>query len=47
MPIETRRLQDLISIGPAMMRDFEILEIRSVRQLARMNPKLFMRGCAA
>jgi hypothetical protein len=40
------RLQDLISIGPAMMRDFEIVGIRSVRQLARMNPRrLYERLC--
>ena len=30
-----RRLGDLISIGPAMLRDFELLGIRSVAQLAR------------
>ncbi len=35
----TRRLGDLISIGPAMLRDFEMLRIRSVGQLARQNPK--------
>ncbi len=34
-----RRLGDLISIGPAMLRDFELLGIRSVAQLARQNPK--------
>jgi hypothetical protein len=27
---ETRRLWDLISVGPAMVRDFEILGVRSV-----------------
>ena len=37
---ETRRqLGDLISIGPAMLRDFELLRIRSVAQLARQNPQ--------
>ena len=37
---ETRRqLDDLISIGPAMLRDFELLRIRSVAQLARQNPQ--------
>ena len=35
---ETRRLQDLISVGPAMLRDFELLGIRSVAQLARRDP---------
>jgi pathogenicity locus Cdd1 protein len=34
-----RRLGDLISIGPAMLRDFELLGIRSVAQLARQNPQ--------
>ena len=32
------QLADLISIGPAMLRDFELLGIRSVAQLARQNP---------
>ena len=39
MAESTRRLEDLISIGPAMLRDFELLRIRSVAQLARQNPK--------
>lgn len=34
-----RRLGDLISIGPAMLRDFELLGVRSVAQLARQNPQ--------
>ena len=34
-----RRLQDLISVGPAMLRDFERLGIRSVKELARQEPK--------
>jgi len=29
----------LISIGPAMLRDFELLGIRSVAQLAKQNPQ--------
>ena len=33
------QLQDLISVGPALLRDFEILGVHSVRQLARMNPQ--------
>src|SRR5260221_14230552 len=37
--IEPRQLGDLISIGPAMRRDFELLGIRSVAQLARKNPE--------
>jgi hypothetical protein len=32
-------MRDLISVGPAMLRDFELLGIRSVRQLARRNPE--------
>ena len=48
MPIQERRLQDLISIGPAMLRDFELLGIRSVKQLARQNPaKLYQKLCRA
>ena len=35
----TRQLADLISIGPAMLRDFELLGIHSVAQLARQNPQ--------
>jgi nucleotidyltransferase/DNA polymerase involved in DNA repair len=39
-----RQLADLISIGPAMLRDFALLGIRSVPQLARQNPqKLYER----
>ena len=34
-----RRLQDLISIGPAMLRDFDLLGIRSVKQLAAQKPQ--------
>ncbi len=34
-----RQLGDLISIGPAMLRDFELLGIRSVAQLAWQNPQ--------
>lgn len=39
MPNNDRRLQDLFSIGPAMLRDFELLGIRSIAQLSRRNPK--------
>ena len=34
---EERELKDLISIGPAMLRDFELLGIRSVGQLAKQH----------
>jgi hypothetical protein len=41
-----RRLQDLVSVGPAMLRDFELLKVRSVSQLARQNPrKLYEKLC--
>jgi nucleotidyltransferase/DNA polymerase involved in DNA repair len=39
MPQKPRRLKHLISIGPAMLRDFELLGIHSVAQLARQNPQ--------
>ena len=46
MQTAERRLQDLVSIGPAMLRDFELLGIRSVAQLARQNPqRLYERLC--
>jgi nucleotidyltransferase/DNA polymerase involved in DNA repair len=46
MPTEERKLQDLVSIGPAMLRDFELLGIASVRQLSRQNPeKLYEKLC--
>jgi nucleotidyltransferase/DNA polymerase involved in DNA repair len=47
MPTQQRRIKDLVSVGPAMVRDFEMLGIRSVRQLARRNPeKLYEKLCA-
>ena len=36
---ERRELQDLISIGPSMVRDFKLLGVRSVAELARQNPE--------
>jgi hypothetical protein len=39
MPAEKRRFRDLVSVGPAMERDFAMLGIRSVAQLARQNPE--------
>ena len=46
MPATQRRLQDLISIGPAMLRDFELLGIRTVEQLARRDPqRLYEKLC--
>jgi nucleotidyltransferase/DNA polymerase involved in DNA repair len=34
-----RELGQLISVGPAMLRDFERLGIHNIPQLARANPK--------
>jgi hypothetical protein len=39
MGTKRRVLGDLISVGPAMLRDFELLGVRSVGQLARQNPQ--------
>jgi hypothetical protein len=48
MPDKERRLEELISIGPAMLRDFDILKIRSVGQLSRQNPRrLYEKLCRA
>jgi hypothetical protein len=35
---DNRELGSLVSVGPAMLRDFELLGVRSVEQLARQNP---------
>ena len=44
---EVRELSDLVSIGPAMLKDFELLGVRSVRELARRSPeKLYEQLCA-
>jgi predicted RecB family nuclease len=43
---DNRELRDLTSIGPAMLRDFERLGIRTVNDLARRNPeKLYEELC--
>jgi Pathogenicity locus len=34
-----RKFQDLVSVGPAIERDFQMMGIRSVAQLAKQNPK--------
>lgn len=36
---DTRRLRDLAGIGPAFLKDFELLGITSVSQLARRDGK--------
>lgn len=43
MAATERKLADLISIGPAMLKDFKLLGIRSVAQLARQNPQRMYR----
>jgi hypothetical protein len=46
MAVAERRLEDLVSVGPAMVRDFEMLGVHSVAQLARRNPeKLYEQLC--
>jgi nucleotidyltransferase/DNA polymerase involved in DNA repair len=39
MVMNELKLGDLVSIGPAMLKDFELLGIRSVAQLARQKPE--------
>lgn len=39
MTEQARRLEDLVSVGPAMVRDFRMLGIHSVAQLSRRNPE--------
>ena len=39
MKKKQRELKDLISIGPAMLRDFELLVVRSVKELAKQDAK--------
>ena len=34
-----RQLSELSGIGPAMLRDFEVLGIRSVEELSRRSPE--------
>ena len=46
MATHKHRLEDLVSVGPAMVQDFELLGIRSLEQLSRRNPeKLYERLC--
>jgi len=39
-----RQLCDLVSVGPAMLRDFQRLGVRSVAQLARRSPRSLYEG---
>jgi hypothetical protein len=44
--LKERRLKDLVSVGPAMLRDFQILGIDSVAQLAGQEPgRLYKELC--
>jgi hypothetical protein len=44
---EKRRFRDLVSVGPKMERDFEMLGIRSVPQLARQDPaRMYEKLCS-
>ncbi len=46
MAPQQRQLADLVSVGPAIVRDFQLLGIHSVAQLAHRNPeKLYERIC--
>jgi hypothetical protein len=46
MATRERRLGDLISVGPAMVRDFKTLRIESVAQLSRRSPeKMYEQLC--
>ena len=43
---QLRELRDLISIGPAMVRDFKLLGVDSVAKLARQNAEsLYKKLC--
>ena len=37
---QERQLSDLVSIGPAMLRDFKKLGVHSVAQLAKADPQI-------
>lgn len=39
MLTEQRKLRDLVSVGPAMLHDFELLGIASVAQLSKRIPE--------
>lgn len=39
MKPKERKLQDLVSVGPATVRDLELLGVRNVAQLARQEPR--------
>ena len=43
MQTDTRQLKDLVSVGPAMLEDFELLGVQSVAQLRRRSPQRMYR----
>lgn len=44
---DERQLRDLVSVGPAIERDFHLLGINTVEELARQEPKrLYRKLCA-
>ncbi len=46
MTCDQRKLQDLVSVGPATLKDFEVLGIHSVEQLKSCDAKeLYERLC--
>jgi hypothetical protein len=38
-----RKLEDLVSVGPAILRDLDLLGIHTVQQLARRDPEVLYR----
>jgi len=38
-----RRLNNLVSVGPAILRDFELIGIRSVKVLSKQKPEKMYR----
>ena len=46
LPAQERRLEDLISVGPAVLRGLSLLGIQTVDRLARANPqRMYRRLC--
>jgi len=43
MQTETRQLKDLVSVGPAMLEDFDLLGVQTVTQLRRRSPQRMYR----
>jgi hypothetical protein len=44
MSTKERQLKDLVSVGPAMLKDFELLGITTVSQLRRRSPEQMYRN---